>query len=133
MFRHLLIFLHYFSTIFKTINRELVLQKIHSNLATNIFQALLGFHALSGCDQSGRFSGFSKESCWKTLLNLPEVVLHAVSKLGSPEMLFVLAICLNNFETLEQFVIRLYCNDNVPYAIKRLYIRFEMETIFIVC
>ena len=46
------ILLHYFeslcsSTIFKTVNREFVLRKIHSQLPLNVCKALLGFHAIT--------------------------------------------------------------------------------------
>ena len=57
----LLILLQYFdklssSTIFKTIYKEFVVRKIYEHLAHSVCKALLCFHALSGCDQTGRFS-----------------------------------------------------------------------------
>ena len=83
----LLILLHYFdklssSTIFKTINRELVLRKIYENLARSVCKALLGFHPISGCNQAGSFSDFSKTSCWEIFLDLPNNVLDKFSSLS---------------------------------------------------
>ena len=82
----LLILLHYFdklssSTIFKT-NREFVLRKIYENLAWSVCKALLGFHAISGCNQAGSFSDFSKTSCWEIFLDLPNNVLDKFSSLS---------------------------------------------------
>ena len=37
-------------------------------------RALPGFHAFNGCDQTGKFMGFSKETYWRTFIDLPEVI-----------------------------------------------------------
>ena len=83
----LLILLHYFdklssSTIFKTINREFVLRKIYENLAPSVFKALLGFHAISGCDQTGRFSYFSKTSLLEDIFELTKQCIGRIFKFG---------------------------------------------------
>ena len=88
----LLILLHYFeslctSTIFKTVNREFVLRKIHCQLSLNVCKALLGFHAITGCDQTGRFLGYTKLSCWETFLLVDDDVLQGFSQLGSSSQL----------------------------------------------
>ena len=77
----LLILLHYFdklssSTIFKTINREFVLRKIYENLAPSVF------HAISGCDQTGRFSYFSKTSLLEDIFELTKQCIGRIFKFG---------------------------------------------------
>ena len=99
----LLILLHYFdklssSMIFETINREFVLRKIYENLAPSVCKALLGFHTISGCDQTRRFSCFLKTSCWEIFLDLPNNVLDEFSSLGgstlpSDSTLNILEVC----------------------------------------
>ena len=45
-------------------------------------KALLGFHCFTGCDQTAKFYGKSKLSCWKTFLNSPSQVVTAFNELG---------------------------------------------------
>ena len=68
----LLLLLYYFyelcsSTIFRTTNRGICLRTLHSHLGPELCASLLGFHALTGCDQTGRFAGFTKKTYWKAL------------------------------------------------------------------
>ena len=61
----LLILLNYFEdinscTIFKTSYQEYYLREIHESLKPGIIKALFGFHAFSGCDQTGKFHGSAK-------------------------------------------------------------------------
>ena len=37
-------------------------------------RALPGFNAFTGSDQTGKFRGFSNETCWKTFIDSPEVL-----------------------------------------------------------
>ena len=37
-------------------------------------RVLPGFHAFNGCDQTAKFRGFSKETYWRTFIDLPEVI-----------------------------------------------------------
>ena len=46
-------------------------------------RALPGFHVFTGCDQSGKFKEFSKETCWKTYIDSLEVVVKSFQELGS--------------------------------------------------
>ena len=46
------------------------------------YKALLGFHCFTGCDQTAKFYGKSKLSCWKTFLNSPSQVITAFNELG---------------------------------------------------
>ena len=67
----LLILLNYFKninscTIFKTSHQEYYLREIHESLKPGIIKELLGFRAFSGCDQTGKFHGYSKKLRWQT-------------------------------------------------------------------
>ena len=67
----LLILLNYLdsislSTIFRTSSHDIPLRFAYEKLGEVKCKALLGIYALTGCDQSGKFYGFSKLSCWKT-------------------------------------------------------------------
>ncbi|XP_066928378.1 uncharacterized protein [Clytia hemisphaerica] len=124
----LLILLHYFdrissTTIFKTINKEFVLREIHDRLSPEICKGLLGFHAMSGCDQTGKFLGYTKSSCWEIYSSLPEDELKAFADLGSTDL------SPSTFESLEMFVVRLYCRNKVPKEVKNLSdLRWRMFT-----
>ena len=61
----LLILLHYFedlcrTIVFSTREHDMPLQPLAETLGSNVCKGLLGFHALPGLDQSGKFFGFSK-------------------------------------------------------------------------
>ena len=66
--------------------------------------ALLGFHALTGCDQTGKFYGFSKLLCWKTFNFSSPEVYTALQSLGNTLhtdtinnlVIFVLNLCYKN-------------------------------------
>ena len=49
------------STIFRTTNRDIRLRTLHSHLGPELCTSLLGFHALTGCDQTGKFAEFTKK------------------------------------------------------------------------
>ena len=85
------------------------------NLAPSVCKALLGFHAILGCDQTGRFSSFLKISCWEMFLDLPNNVLDEFSSLGASNL-----PSDSTLNTLEQFVLWLYCKNKVPSDIKNL-------------
>ena len=71
--------------IFKTSHQEYYLREIHESLKPDIIQVLLGFHAFSGCGQTGKFHRYSKKSCWQTLSRSPDDVLDAFGRLGNEE------------------------------------------------
>ena len=51
-------------TTFKTRNKEIYLRAVYETLGKEICKALLGFPSLlTGCDQTGRFYGYSKFTC----------------------------------------------------------------------
>ena len=116
----LLILLHYFDnlasiTIFKTAEHEYILRTIHEHLRPNNCKALLGFHAISGCDQTGKFPGFAKKSCWETFMTSPIEVLNALASLGTSNVPSDL-----EFTSLEAFVVQLYCRNKVPLNVSNL-------------
>ena len=103
----LLILLHYFedlcsSCIFKTRTSEIKLRTVYESLGREICKALVGFHSFTGCDQTGRFYGHSKLSCWKVFIACNETTLGAFQELRDT--------LTDNVRTgLEQFVMKLYC------------------------
>ena len=46
---------------------------------------ILGFHAFTGCDQTGKFTGKSKLTCWKVFESSSSSVLKAFKQLGVSE------------------------------------------------
>ena len=69
----LLILLYYFdelcsTTIFSTNEHDMPLQLLAKKLNFDLRKGLLGFHALTESDQTEKFFGYSKLSCWETYL-----------------------------------------------------------------
>ena len=50
-------------------------------LGRDVCEALLGFHALTGCDETGKFYENSKLSCWQTFLFSPPDVIKTFQNL----------------------------------------------------
>ena len=59
--------------------------------------------SISGCDQTGKFYGHSKLSCWKTFVSSPTPV--ALSQLSET----ITKPTESDVQFLEQFVMQLYC------------------------
>ena len=83
----LLILLHYFedlcsTTVFSTHEHDMPLQPLAEKLGSNVCKGLLGFHTLTGSDQTGKFFGFSKLTCWDMCMASPQSTLKAFEKLG---------------------------------------------------
>ena len=76
---------------------------IYKNLGPKRTSALLGFHALTGSDMSGRFSGRTKDSCFKTFMFCDDEILDALAMLGNDTDLPADAC-----SQLERFVCALY-------------------------
>ena len=95
-------------TIFKTSHQEYYLREIHESLQPGIIKALLGFHAFSGCDQTGKM-------CWQTRPRSPDDVFDAFGRLGSDE-------CPSEADLtkFEKFVLNLYCKNSVPSSVTTL-------------
>ena len=116
----LLMLLHYFDdlspyTIFKTSDHVYYLNYINSQMKKSMRRALLGFHAFTGCDQTGKFSGFTKSSCWNALVKSSDDVLDAFAKLGEAS-----ASLEEVLDSLEEFVIQLYCRNDTPSDVHSL-------------
>ena len=79
---------------------------LYGALSKEKVRALPGFHAFTGCDQTGKFRIYSKETCWKTFIDLPEAVIKQFHELGSSNK--------HPFEEvingLVLVVLNLYCN-----------------------
>ena len=57
------------------------MRSIYNNLGPKRASALLGFHALTGSDMSGRFAGRTKDSCFKAFMSCDDEVLDALAML----------------------------------------------------
>ena len=105
-----LLLLYYFdelcsSTIFCTANRDIALRTLQSYLCLGLYASLLGFHALTECDQTGKFPGFSKKTCWKVFVDASPDVSSAFRSVGQCEISDEIKV------ELEELVLNLYCKD----------------------
>ena len=102
----LLLYYSVFITVFNGKNDCVDIGLLYEVLDKEKVRALPGFHAFTGCDQNGKFRGFSKETCWKTFIDSPEVVVKSFQELGSsnehPSEEVIHGLLL--------FVLNLYCN-----------------------
>ena len=106
----LLLLLYYFdelcsSLIFRTINRETCLRTLHSHLGSKLCTSLLGFDALTGCDQTGKFAGFTEKQCWKALVDDSPDLSSAFRSVGQCEISDEIKI------GLEESLLNLYSKD----------------------
>lgn len=116
----LLILLHYFdelssSTIFRTTQHDITLQLVYESIGPHKCKAILGFHAFTGCDQTGKFYGHSKFSCWKVFMSSTSQVIAALSKLGES----IIKPTEVDVQALEHFVMHLYCKK-IPSTVEDL-------------
>ena len=64
-------------------NRRLIkIYAIYHALGEKRVQALVGFHAVSGCDTTGCILGKSKHSWWDAFMNSSDEVINALCGLG---------------------------------------------------
>ena len=80
----------------------------------NIIKVLIGFHAFSGCDQTGKFHGYRKKSFQQTPLRSPDV-LDTFGRLGNDE-----PPIKTNLTKFEKFVLNLHCKNSVPSSVTTL-------------
>ena len=102
--------------VFKTTVHSYFVGEIYENLSLSIRHTLLGFHAFTGCDQTGKFFGFGKPSCWTTLMNSSKKVLDAFQELGLPD-----DPRNSLLHGLEHFVVHLYCQNKIPPTVTNLF------------
>ena len=76
---------------------------LYEAVREDLVKALPGFHAFSGCDQTGNICGKSKVSCWNTLKKAERPILDAFSSLGTSD-----TISDDVYMKLERFVCQLY-------------------------
>ena len=63
--------------------RRLVkLQPIHPVLDENLAAELIGFHAFTGSDTTGRIAGKGKQTCWKLFKKTNKDILKPFAQLG---------------------------------------------------
>ena len=93
--------------------RRILLSPIHEKLGNSIANALPGFHAMSGCDQTGKFAGKGKLLFWKSLMSANEEMVEAFCDLGSSKQ-----VSEKTIQGLEKFICKLYAPS---LAVKSLY------------
>lgn len=116
----LLILLNYFdqlpsTTVFKTTEHRYNLRYIFEQFTPWVCKALLGFHAFTGSDQTGKFYGYSKRSCWEIFKSATNEMINAFINLGTTD--------LNpdtDYHSLETFVVALYCKQKIPAEVTNL-------------
>ena len=67
----------------------------------------MGFHAFTGCDQTRKFCGKSKLTCWKIFTAANENIINAFQRFDDNEDDAMDSVR----ERLVQFVIKLYCEE----------------------
>ena len=103
----LLILLYYFdelcsTPIFSTNEHDMPLQPLAKKLNIDLRKGLLGFHALTRSDQTGKFFSYSKLSCWKTYLASSPSTLQEFANLC------IKPLDENTEKHLTEFVLQLY-------------------------
>ena len=93
------------STIFLTTNRDICFRTLHSHLGPELCTSLLGFHALTGCDQTSKVAGFYQKMCWKVSVDVSRHVSLVFRSVGQCEISDEIKA------RLEDFVLDLYCKD----------------------
>ena len=93
------------------------IEDIHLKLGPKRSAALLGLHAFTGCDVTGRFGGRTKDWCFKEFLSCDDGILDALGNLGTE------VLDPGTWAELERFVCLLYRSklinaDNVLYYSK---------------
>lgn len=90
--------------------KEIDIGKVAKSLSMGHRQSLIGFHAFTGTDITGRFSRISKEFCTKVFLELEEssAILKSLALLGT------LNTTITEFQdNLHEFVCLLYKNKSI--------------------
>ena len=84
------------------------LRSIYEKFTPRVCTPLLGFHAMTGSDQTGKFNGFTKKTCWDTFIQSTDDILDAFIHLGTTDMNHD-----TDFKSLESFVVHLYSRNRV--------------------
>ena len=81
---------------------------MYTHLGPELCSSLLSFHAMAGCDQTGRFCGYGKPSSWKVLMNASKKVSNSLRSLGEQDITDYVK------NGLEKFVLDLYYKERPP-------------------
>ena len=65
--------------------RDLDIRTIAEALGTEKCEAIVGFHAFTGCDQIGKFNTKTKKSCWEVFQDANLSIVNAFRCLGVNE------------------------------------------------
>ena len=118
----LLLLVHHFPVLpnFKTFyigkgrqKRNIQLQDIYFKLGQKRSAAILGVHALTGCDVTGRFGGRTKDWCFKVFLACDDRILDALGHLGEE------VLEPDTWAQLERFICLIY-KSKLHTAVKDL-------------
>ena len=90
--------------------RYILVHKVHHSQPKEVSEALLGFHAISGCDTTSNFSGYGKKLTWKSFLKQPSVL----SEIG------IQPFTDKTMSSAERFVIKLYYGNSNELSINEL-------------
>ena len=74
---------------------------------TDKSEALLDFHGITGCDQTSKFVGKFKLTCWRVFTVVNENIINAFQILCDNEVETMVSLS----DGLVQFVIKLYCKQ----------------------
>lgn len=77
--------------------------------------ALPAFHAISGADVTGSFSGYAKTLCWQAFMKIEEDVARQIARLGTTT-----ALPEEVMEAVEKFVCKLYAPKTSLTSVKEL-------------
>ena len=91
----------------KNLRRNISVQSICEKLGKKHTSAMIGFHAFTGTDMSGRFAGRSKDSCFKVFLKCDCKILDALCSLGQDSDPLPPEVCAQ----LERFVCLIYKSE----------------------
>ena len=95
--------------------KKVYLSPIYNALPQGIANALLGFHALSGCDYTGSFFGKSKQTCWNALMKCDEDIVNSLSNLGNS-----LSIVETDMCNIEKLICQIYAVGTKISSMKEL-------------
>ena len=84
------------------LKRSIPVQPVYDKLGQRHAEAIIGFHALTGSDMSGRFAGRTKEWCFKAFLACDDDILDALESLGHQDL------SQDVYDQLERFTCQLY-------------------------
>ena len=91
------------TAVMETGRRRVNIGDLFAKLGFRKSESLIGFHAITGCDQTGRFAGKGKPTAWATFMEASDATQNAFFQLGREEVLTDQVL-----DGLETFVSGLY-------------------------